>query len=77
MRRRGENDRSGVAFLEEISGFVRSRAPVPRIPSEFGRQDPKTSEGTQGPQPAETRLLVVPAAFLNAFEKLFSGQWTA
>ncbi len=39
MRRRGENDRSGVAFLEEIAGFVRSDASVPRIPSEFGRQD--------------------------------------
>ena len=36
-----------------------------------------TRKGTQGLQPIETRLLVVPAAFLNAFEKLFSGQWTA
>jgi hypothetical protein len=43
-----ENDCSGVAFLEEMSGFVRSRAPVPRIPSEFGRQDAQNERRNAG-----------------------------
>lgn len=49
----------------------------PASPQSLGVRTPKTSEGTQGPQPIEMRLLIVPAAFLNTFENLFAGQWTA